>query len=71
MLKFKVYLEEDREDGGYVIECPALPGCASQGDTVEEALENIKEAIRGWLKAEYGKVPKTLDIKQQVHEVAL
>ena len=71
MLKFKVFLEEDKEDGGYVIECPALPGCASQGDTVEEAMENIKEAIRGWLKAEYGHVPETLDVNQQVLEVAI
>ena len=71
MLKFKVILEEDSEDGGYVIECPALPGCASQGDTVEEAVENIKEAIRGWLKAEYGHIPENLEIKQQVLEVAL
>jgi predicted RNase H-like HicB family nuclease len=71
MLKFKVFVEEDKEDGGYVIECPALPGCASQGDTVEEAVENIKEAIRGWLKAEYGQIPEDLDINQQVLEVAL
>ncbi len=71
MLKFKVFVEEDREDGGYVIECPALPGCASQGDTVEEAVENIREAIRGWLKAEYGHIPEDLDINQQVLEVAL
>jgi antitoxin HicB len=41
---FKVLLEPD-ETGGYVISCPALPGCYSQGDTVEEALGNIKEAI--------------------------
>jgi len=71
MLKFKVILEEDLDDGGYVIECPALPGCASQGDTVEEALENIKEAIRGWLKAEYGKIPDELNINQQILEVAV
>jgi predicted RNase H-like HicB family nuclease len=71
MLSFKVFVEEDKEDGGYVIECPALPGCASQGDTVDEAVENIKEAIRGWLKAEYGCIPEDLDIKQQVLEVAL
>ncbi len=71
MLSFKVIVEEDKEDGGYVIECPALPGCASQGDTVDEAVENIKEAIRGWLKAEYGHIPEDLDIKQQVLEVAL
>jgi antitoxin HicB len=41
---FKVLLERD-ETGGYVVSCPALPGCYSQGDTVEEALNNIKEAI--------------------------
>ncbi len=33
------------EDGGYAVEVPTLPGCISQGDTVDEALENIKEAI--------------------------
>jgi predicted RNase H-like HicB family nuclease len=41
---FKVILEPD-ETGGYVVSCPSLPGCYSQGDTVEEALANIKEAI--------------------------
>ncbi len=41
---FKVILEPD-ETGGYVVTCPSLPGCYSQGDTVEEALANIKEAI--------------------------
>ncbi|HEC93552.1 MAG TPA: type II toxin-antitoxin system HicB family antitoxin, partial [Candidatus Atribacteria bacterium] len=39
-MKFKVVLEEDEEVGGYVVSCPAIPGCHSQGDTVEEALEN-------------------------------
>ena len=42
---FKVILEPDEEAGGYVISCPALPGCYSQGNTVDEALDNIKEAI--------------------------
>ena len=41
---FKVILEPD-EAGGYVVSCPSLPGCYSQGDTVDEALANIKEAI--------------------------
>jgi len=41
---FKVILEPD-ETGGYVVTCPLLPGCYSQGETIEEALENIKEAI--------------------------
>lgn len=42
---FKVILEPD-ETGGYVVTCPSLTGCYSQGDTVEEALANIKEAIQ-------------------------
>ena len=41
---FKVLLEPD-ETGGYVATCPALPGCYSQGETVAEALDNVKEAI--------------------------
>jgi len=41
---FKVILEPD-ETGGYVVTCPSLAGCYSQGDTVEEALANIREAI--------------------------
>lgn len=41
-----------KEDDGYWAEVPALKGCFSQGDTVEEALENIKEAVNGWLNAE-------------------
>ena len=42
---FKVILEPDEETGGYVVSCPALPGCYTQGDTIGEARENIKEAI--------------------------
>ncbi len=41
---FKVILEPD-ETGGFVVICPSLSGCYSQGETIEEALENIKEAI--------------------------
>ena len=40
------------EDGWIVIECPALPGCVSQGRDEKEALANIKEAITAWLWAE-------------------
>jgi antitoxin HicB len=42
---FKVLLEPDEEAGGYVVSCPALPGCYTQGDTIDETLENVKEAI--------------------------
>jgi predicted RNase H-like HicB family nuclease len=37
------------EDGGYWVDVPSLPGCISEGDTVEEALENIKDAIQGYI----------------------
>lgn len=39
------------EDGYWVAECPSLPGCISQGKTKEEAIANIKEAIRGYIAA--------------------
>jgi len=43
-MKFKIVLEKD-EDGGFVATVPSLPGCVSQGETEEEALSNVKEAI--------------------------
>ncbi len=39
------------EDGYYVVECPSLPGCISQGQTKEEAIDNIKEAIEAYTLA--------------------
>jgi antitoxin HicB len=47
-MQFLVTLEKD-EDGYTVAECPALPGCLSQGKTRDEALANIKDAIEGYL----------------------
>jgi len=48
-MKFKVLITTG-EDGWYIAECLALPGCISQGKTVDEALENIKDAIQGCLE---------------------
>lgn len=48
VLKFAITLEQD-EDGYIVVSVPALPGCHSQGRTEEEAIANIKEAIRGYI----------------------
>lgn len=42
---FNVLLEPDEESGGYIVSCPSLPGCYSQGDTIAEALDNIRETI--------------------------
>lgn len=47
-MNLKVVLQQ-AEEGGYIVSCPALPGCHSQGDNAEEALKNIKEAIVGCL----------------------
>jgi len=49
MTTFKVLLEP-QEEGGYTVTVPNLPGCISEGETVEEAIENIKDAIRGYLE---------------------
>jgi predicted RNase H-like HicB family nuclease len=45
---YRVIIEKG-EDFGYVVHCPAIPGCHSQGNTIEEAIENIKDAIIGCL----------------------
>ncbi len=49
-MKYRVIIEQD-ENGVFVAEAPALPGCISQGQTRSEALENIKEAIAGYLES--------------------
>lgn len=49
-MKFRVIITQD-EDGIYIAECPALPGCISQGETREQALENFNDAIRGYLES--------------------
>jgi predicted RNase H-like HicB family nuclease len=49
-MKYRVVLIQS--DEGFSVSCPALKGCHSQGSTREEALENIRDAIREWLNAE-------------------
>jgi len=48
-MKIKIYLEPS-EDGGYTAIVPSLPGCISEGDTKEEAIKNIREAIELYLE---------------------
>jgi predicted RNase H-like HicB family nuclease len=50
-MRFRAVIEKDEEVGGYVVSCPSLPGCLSQGETIEEALENLKEAIQACLES--------------------
>ncbi len=58
-MMFHIVLEQ-AEEGWIVAECPALPGCVSQGKDEQEALENIKEAITAWLWAEDQKAMSAL-----------
>lgn len=63
-MKFTVTIDRD-EDGVWIVECPSIPGCVSQGQTREEALENIKDAIAACLqvRAERG-LPLTVETQQ-------
>jgi predicted RNase H-like HicB family nuclease len=63
-MRFSVTIDRD-EDGVWVVECPSIPGCVSQGETKQEALENIKDAISGCLqvRAERG-MPLTVETYQ-------
>jgi predicted RNase H-like HicB family nuclease len=63
-MKFVTTLQRD-EDGVWVAECPSIPGCVSQGQTREEALTNIREAIGACLevRAERG-LPLTVETQQ-------
>ncbi len=63
-MKLPVTIDRD-EYGVWVVECPSIPGCVSQGQTKEEALENIREAIRLCLevRAERG-LPLTVEMRQ-------
>lgn len=63
-MRFTITIDRD-EDGAWVVECPAIPGCVSQGQTRDEALKNIREAITLCLevRAERG-MPLTVETQQ-------
>lgn len=67
-LKIKVVVHE-AEEGGYWAEVPAIPGCATEGDTFEELLKNLYEAIEGCLSVDVEQ-PKSTD-KDRVLEIAV
>ena len=61
---FNVTIDRD-EDGIWIVECPSIPGCVSQGKTKEEALDNVRDAIKLCLevRAEKG-MPLTIETRQ-------
>ncbi len=67
-MKFKVVVHE-AEEGGYWAEVPAVPGCASQGDTMDELMVNIREAIKGCLSVDI-EPPATSD-PSRIVEIAV
>jgi predicted RNase H-like HicB family nuclease len=71
-LSYKVVLEPSK-DGGYSVYVPSLPGCVSEGDSYQEALDNIREAIRGWLDVaqEFGDDIPTSGVLTEAVEVSL
>ena len=62
-MKFDVILH--KEDNGYWAEVPALKGCYTQGDTIDEIKDNIKEAITAWLSVDLS------DTKDEIISIAL
>jgi len=54
------------EDGYWVIECPSLPGCVSQGKSKAEAITNIREAIQGWIETAEA---NGLDVPEETFDV--
>lgn len=67
--KFTVILREE-DEGGYSVQCLELPGAISEGDTREDALKNIREAIQGYLEA-FPEEAERLKLKKEVVEVRL
>ncbi|WP_416672582.1 type II toxin-antitoxin system HicB family antitoxin [Egbenema bharatensis] len=67
-MKLKVIIHE-AEEGGFWAEVPAIPGCATQGDSFEELLENLYEAIEGCLSVDVE--PLDADSKSRIMEIAI
>ncbi|HEV2419421.1 MAG TPA: type II toxin-antitoxin system HicB family antitoxin [Terriglobia bacterium] len=67
-MKVKVVVH-DAEEGGYWAEVPAIPGCATQGDTLDELMANLQEAIEGCLSVDVEEPKKTG--KDRVLEIAV
>lgn len=63
-MKFIVTIDRD-EDGMFVVECPSIPGCISQGKTEQEAIENIKDAIKQCLEVRAERsMPLTVSMRE-------
>ena len=69
-MRYRIIIEQD-EEGMFIAECPALPGCVSQGKTRKEALENIQDAIKGYIESlKKHNEPIPPPIEEEIVEVA-
>ena len=70
-MRYRIIIEQD-EDGMFIVECPSLPGCISQGKTRKEALINIKDAMKGYLESlKKRREPIPPSIEEEIVEVAI
>ena len=70
-MRFRILIEQD-EDGIWVSECPSRPACISQGKTRKESLENIKDAIKGYIESlDKHHEPIPPSIEEEILEVAV
>lgn len=68
---YRILIEQD-EDGVFIAECPSLPGCISQGGNRKEALENIQDAIKGYLESlKKHNEPIPPSIQEEIAEVTI
>jgi len=69
-MQIKIVLEL-QEEGGYTVHVPSLPGCLSEGETIEEALKNIKEAILLYLDVDDDDLVEFSDKKVEIMEITV
>ena len=70
-MRYRILIEQD-EDGIFVAECPSLPGCISQGKSRREAVDNIQDAVRGYLESlKMHNEPIPPSIEEEIVEVTL
>jgi antitoxin HicB len=70
-MHYRILIEQD-EDGIFVAECPTLPGCISQGKTRSEALENIRDAVKGYIESlRKHNEPIPPPIEEEIVEIAI
>lgn len=70
-MHYRILIEQD-EDGIFIAECPTLPGCISQGKTRSEALENIRDAVKGYIESlRKHNEPIPPPIEEEIVEIAI